>query len=102
MSVSNPPLPVPKPVASNKLAALDMLGGSFMSGGLPSIQGGNAAPAISEAVSGHNTIGMNNSFSVAGNGGTANASGTAPTNQGMSMIVMGVFAFLVLILGGRR
>lgn len=103
MSIANPPIPTSKPTSGNKLAALDMLGGSFLSGGMPSLKGGDAGPAISEATSGHNSIGMNNTFSVAGSGGsTADASSTAKTSQDMNLILVGVVVLAVLVLGRRK
>lgn len=85
-------------------AALKLLDGPFMSGGgFPSLQGGNAGPAISssDATSGGTNI-FSNPFSVAGSGSTSSASSTPSTtatkkqSETINYLLMGVAGIAII------
>lgn len=93
----NPPIPASKP----KIAALDMLGSSFLSGGMPSFQGGDAGPAISSANSGVGSLSFGNSFTVAGSGGRASASETQSETPSTNFLLIALAGLAVLVVGKK-
>lgn len=85
--------------------ALDLLSSAFLGSGMPSIpslKGGDAGPsnAISSAQSGA-PVTFSNPFSVAGQGGTSNATATPTTSNSTSgstnLLLVGLAAIAVLI-----
>lgn len=78
--------------------ALGLLSSPFGAGGFPSITGGQAGPSSASADSG-GTVGFNNAFSVAGQGGNASAT-ASPTNSKSdvtSYLLVGVAALAILV-----
>lgn len=82
--------------------ALGLLDGPFMGTGFPSLTGGDAGPSSAASSSGIGDVFFNNPFSVAGQGGTANATAT-PTNTqreegNTNMLLIGLVALAVVLI----
>ncbi|MGH1403269.1 MAG: hypothetical protein ACRBDL_03410 [Alphaproteobacteria bacterium] len=83
--------------------ALGLLDSPFGSGGFPSLSGGDAGPSSAGATSGSNHIGFSNAFSVAGQGGTANATASpSRSDSGVNYAVLGALALAILLLGKAK
>jgi hypothetical protein len=74
----------------NSMGATDLMG-------VPSITGGAAAPSQASALGSTSYVSMNNPFSVAGQGGTANATASTSQLNTTTLLILAAIAGVVLI-----
>lgn len=78
--------------------AIGLLSSPFGAGGFPSITGGQAGPSSASSDSGSGNVGFNNAFSVAGQGGTSNATASPNHSTGTpNYILYGALALLAVV-----
>lgn len=76
--------------------ALGLLSSPFGGGGFPSITGGHAGPS-SAGASSNDSVAFGNSFTVAGQGGTATASPVTKQSSSASMLLIGLLGLAVVL-----
>ncbi len=99
------------PTENGEAGALSLLTSSFLGGGIPggvpSLNGGDAGPAISSATSDTRTL-FNNPFSIADNGSSSsanadgNASGSSRLSNNTTTYVIAAIAAIALLMNLKK